>query len=162
VGGPYPFYTLAAKPRLRSLRLGPFTGCRASNGIVMDKVQRHDGHNNQLLGALETASRKRIEPHLESIKFMLGDIVCDAVGLLKRGYFPQGSVLSPLTVLEDGSAIETANIGRERLSKRSDCGRPMIAYCRPAPPHLAAAATCQILSWPTPRRQYDAAISAWR
>ena len=34
-------------------------------------------------------------------------------GLLKHAYFPQGGVLSLLTVLENGSAIETANIGRE-------------------------------------------------
>ena len=33
--------------------------------------------------------------------------------LLKHAYFPQGTVLSLLTVLENGSAIETANIGRE-------------------------------------------------
>jgi hypothetical protein len=31
----------------------------------------------------------------------------------KHAYFPQGAVLSLLTVLENGSAIETANIGRE-------------------------------------------------
>jgi hypothetical protein len=68
---------------------------------------------NQLLNALEVASRNRIEPHLEPIKFKLGDIVCDAGGLLKHAYFPQGTVLSLLTVLENGSAIETANIGRE-------------------------------------------------
>ena len=68
---------------------------------------------NQLLNALEVASRKRIEPHLEPIKLKLGDIVCDAGGLLKHAYFPQGTVLSLLTVLENGSAIETANIGRE-------------------------------------------------
>ena len=69
--------------------------------------------SNQLLGALETASRKRIEPHLEPIELKLGAVVCDAGGLLKHAYFPQGSVLSLLTVLENGSAIETANIGRE-------------------------------------------------
>jgi len=69
--------------------------------------------SNQLLSALETSSRKRIDPHLEPIKLKLGDIVCEAGGLLKHAYFPQGSVLSLLTVLEDGSAIETANIGRE-------------------------------------------------
>jgi CRP-like cAMP-binding protein len=40
-------------------------------------------------------------------------MVCDAGGLLKHAYFPQGSVLSLLTVLENGAAIETANIGRE-------------------------------------------------
>lgn len=69
--------------------------------------------SNQLLGALETSSRKRIDPHLEPIEFKLGDLVCEAGGLLKHAYFPQGSVLSLLTVLESGSAIETANIGRE-------------------------------------------------
>ena len=69
--------------------------------------------HNQLLGALLPESRKRIEPHLEPVNFKLGEVVCEAGGLLKHAYFPQGSVLSLLTVLENGSAIETANIGRE-------------------------------------------------
>lgn len=69
--------------------------------------------SNQLFGALETKSRKRIESHLEPIKLKLGAVVCEAGGLLKHAYFPQGTVLSLLTVLENGSAIETANIGRE-------------------------------------------------
>jgi CRP-like cAMP-binding protein len=69
--------------------------------------------SNRLLGALETASRRRIDPHLEPVKLKLGVIVCEAGGLLKHAYFPQGAVLSLLTVLENGSAIETANIGRE-------------------------------------------------
>ena len=66
-----------------------------------------------MLGALETASRRRIDPHLEPIDLKLGAVVCEAGGLLKHAYFPEGAVLSLLTVLEDGSAIETANIGRE-------------------------------------------------
>jgi CRP-like cAMP-binding protein len=73
----------------------------------------HDLLSNRLLGALESASRKRIDPHLEPVEFKLGDMVCDAGGLLKHAYFPQGSVLSLLTVLENGDAIETANMGRE-------------------------------------------------
>ena len=64
-------------------------------------------------GAFEVSSRKRIDSHLEPIKLKLGAIVCEAGGLLKHAYFPQGAVLSLLTVLENGSAIETANIGRE-------------------------------------------------
>ena len=81
---------------------------------AMPKVQTdHDLRSNRLLGALEPASRKRIDPHLEPISFKLGDMVCDAGGLLAHAYFPQGSVLSLLTVLENGAAIETANIGRE-------------------------------------------------
>ena len=73
----------------------------------------HKVRSNRLLGALQSSSRKRIDQHLEPIEFKLGDMVCDAGGLLKHAYFPQGSVLSLLTVLENGAAIETANIGRE-------------------------------------------------
>src|SRR5476651_1695686 len=73
----------------------------------------HDLRDNRLLGALEPASRRRIDSHLEQVEFKLGEMVCDAGGLLKHAYFPEGSVLSLLTVLENGAAIETANIGRE-------------------------------------------------
>jgi CRP-like cAMP-binding protein len=79
----------------------------------MSIAQREDARSNRLIGALETASRKRIDAHLEPIKLKLGAVVCEAGGLLKHAYFPQGNVLSLLTVLENGSAIETANIGRE-------------------------------------------------
>ena len=68
----------------------------------MSKAQPGDPRSNQLLGALETASRKRIDPHLEPIKLKLGHLVCEAGGFLKHAYFPQGTVLSLLTVLENG------------------------------------------------------------
>ena len=77
------------------------------------KTQRDRTQSNRLLDAMETASRKRIDPYLEPIKLKLGAVVCDAGGILKHAYFPEGAVLSLLTVLENGSAIETANIGRE-------------------------------------------------
>lgn len=79
----------------------------------MPKAKTNEPQGNRLLGALEPASRKRIDPHLQPVTFKLGAVVCEAGGLLKHAYFPQGSVLSLLTVLENGSAIETANIGRE-------------------------------------------------
>src|SRR5664280_1207337 len=79
----------------------------------MPKFRIVEPQGNRLLGALEPSSRKRIDPHLEPVKLKLGDMVCDAGGLLKHAYFPDGAVLSLLTVLESGSAIETANIGRE-------------------------------------------------
>ncbi len=70
-------------------------------------------YSNHLLSALAPSSRKRIVPHLEPVTFKLEAVVCDAGGILKHAYFPEGCVLSLLTVLEDGTAIETANIGRE-------------------------------------------------
>jgi CRP-like cAMP-binding protein len=79
----------------------------------MSKSQTIDARSNRLLGAMQTASLERIDPHLEPVQLKLGAVVCEAGGLLRHAYFPQGTVLSLLTVLENGSAIETANIGRE-------------------------------------------------
>ena len=81
--------------------------CRTSlhgrlGDITMAESQRDHARSNRLLGALETASRKRIDPYLEPVNLKLGVIVCEAGGLLKHAYFPQGAVLSLLTVLENG------------------------------------------------------------
>jgi CRP-like cAMP-binding protein len=79
----------------------------------MSESQRDHARSNRLLGALETASRRRIDPYLEPIELELGAIVCEAGGNPQARLFSAGAVLSLLTVLENGSAIETANIGRE-------------------------------------------------
>ena len=68
---------------------------------------------NLLLDAFEKESRKRVDPYLERVEFKLGDVICEAGGVLHHAYFPDGAVISLLTVLMDGTAIETANIGRE-------------------------------------------------
>jgi hypothetical protein len=47
------------------------------------------------------------------VKVKLGQVICEAGANLEHVYFPQGAVLSLLTLMENGSAIETANIGRE-------------------------------------------------
>lgn len=83
------------------------------DNIATSEAQRDVARSNRLLGALEPASRKLIDPHLEPINLKLGDIVCEAGAFLKHAYFPRGAVLSLLTILENGSAIEAANIGRE-------------------------------------------------
>ena len=80
-----------------------------ANLTQTDPVRRR----NQLFGALEPEIRKLIDPYLRLVTFKLGKVVCEAGGVLDHVYFPEGSVLSLLTVLESGSAIETANIGRE-------------------------------------------------
>ncbi len=68
---------------------------------------------NRLLGALDADVLARINHHIEPVSFKLGAVVCDAGGALEHAYFPEGCVLSLLTALENGAAIETANIGRE-------------------------------------------------
>ncbi|MGH9676993.1 MAG: Crp/Fnr family transcriptional regulator, partial [Candidatus Acidiferrum sp.] len=58
------------------------------------------GHSNRLLCAFEPASRARVVSHLEKVEFKLGHVVCEAGGVLNHAYFPDGAVLSLLTVLE--------------------------------------------------------------
>ena len=70
-------------------------------------------HKNQLLSALPLDVLDRISPHLIAVDAKLGMTVCEAGGRLDHAYFPQGCVLSLLTILENGSEIECANIGRE-------------------------------------------------
>jgi CRP-like cAMP-binding protein len=70
-------------------------------------------HKNQLLGAFDADSLSRITPHLQPVTLKLGHVVCEAGGQLEHAYFPQGCVLSLLTILENGSGTECANIGRE-------------------------------------------------
>jgi CRP-like cAMP-binding protein len=70
-------------------------------------------HTNRLLEAFEPASRARVDPHIQTVNLVLGDVVCEAGGFLEYVYFPKGAVLSLLTVLANGAAIETANIGNE-------------------------------------------------
>jgi CRP-like cAMP-binding protein len=79
----------------------------------MEQNRTVNGRNNRLLGAFEPASLARIEPYFEKVDLRLGAVVCEAGDILEHAYFPSGAVLSLLTVLENGTAIETANIGRE-------------------------------------------------
>jgi CRP-like cAMP-binding protein len=79
----------------------------------MANIDAGSARGNMLLRALRPETRARLEPRLEHVKYKLGDVVCDADGQIQHAYFPEGCVLSLLTVLENGNAIETANIGRE-------------------------------------------------
>jgi len=70
-------------------------------------------HANQLLGAFEPDALARLQPHFQHQTLKLGTIVCEAGGHLEHAYFPTGAVFSLLTLLQNGSAMECANIGRE-------------------------------------------------
>jgi CRP-like cAMP-binding protein len=97
--------------------LVPFTSVFAATTGPEDRMPNAQvdtkSRQNQLLGAMESDVRQRVGPHLRPVSLKLGEVVCDAGGALEHAYFPEGSVLSLLTVMENGAAIETANIGRE-------------------------------------------------
>ncbi len=68
---------------------------------------------NRLLSMLGSSSRALLDQHLRSIDVRIGSVLCWADHAIDHAFFPDGAILSVLTVLADGSAIETAKIGRE-------------------------------------------------
>lgn len=69
--------------------------------------------SNQILGAFAEDAYRRLLPGLEPVEARLGEVICEAGGRLAHAYFPEGCVLSLLTVMENGAEIECANIGPE-------------------------------------------------
>ncbi len=72
-----------------------------------------DGVRNHLLAALPPADRQRILPTLELFPLTLKELLHKAGEPVKHVYFPGGGFLSVVTVLEDGSMVEVATVGRE-------------------------------------------------
>jgi CRP-like cAMP-binding protein len=69
---------------------------------------------NNLLEALRPADLALLEPHLETWQGEAGSILYEPGDVVRYVYFPLGrSLISYRVLLEDGSAVETALIGRE-------------------------------------------------
>jgi CRP-like cAMP-binding protein len=73
------------------------------------------GNPNRLLAALPAADYTRILPSLTVVPLKLKDILHKPGEPIRDVYFPGGGFCSMLTVLEDGSMVEVATIGREGM-----------------------------------------------
>ena len=73
------------------------------------------GNPNHLLAALPAADYRRILPSLTVVPLKLKDILHKPGDPIRHVYFPGGGFLSMLTVLEDGSMVEIATVGREGM-----------------------------------------------
>ena len=69
--------------------------------------------DNKLLASLPRGHFDRLLPHLTTIALQQGVVLCEAGDEVEQVYFPHDGMLSLLTVLRDGKAIETATVGRE-------------------------------------------------
>lgn len=70
-------------------------------------------YRNTLLNALPEAERDRLAPHLHCESLAQGHVIYDPERPIERVCFPETAVVSVLSVMADGSAVETATIGRE-------------------------------------------------
>jgi CRP-like cAMP-binding protein len=73
------------------------------------------GNPNRLLAALPAADYTRILPSLTVVPLKLKEILHKPGDPIRHVYFPGRGFLSLLTVLEDGSMVEIATVGREGM-----------------------------------------------
>jgi CRP-like cAMP-binding protein len=73
----------------------------------------HQPSTNLLLAALPPADYARIIPLLAAVPLKLQEPIHKPGEAIRHVYFPGGGFCSVLTVLEDGTMVEVATIGRE-------------------------------------------------
>jgi CRP-like cAMP-binding protein len=71
---------------------------------------------NQLLRALPTVERTRLMGRMQRRLVKSGESLYEPARRLDHVFFPETAVVSLLTILGDGSGIETATIGREGMA----------------------------------------------
>src|SRR5271170_5351742 len=70
---------------------------------------------NRLLARLPPEEFQRLLPRLQVVPLALKHILYEARSPIDYAYFPNRGVVSALTVMEDGRAIEVATIGDEGM-----------------------------------------------
>jgi CRP-like cAMP-binding protein len=68
---------------------------------------------NRLLASLPAEDYGLIAPHLITVELERGRLLYDPGDPIETIYFPQDGVISLMTLMENGAAIESATIGRE-------------------------------------------------
>ena len=68
---------------------------------------------NRLLSALPSEDRALLAPHLFTVDLDKGRLLYDPGDLVDQVYFPNDCLISLLTLMENGAAIESATVGRE-------------------------------------------------
>ena len=70
---------------------------------------------NELLAALPRGAYLRLLPHLESVQLPLGAGLYDSGESIEHVYFPEDALVSLVTHLRDGAAVEVGLIGRDGM-----------------------------------------------
>jgi CRP-like cAMP-binding protein len=71
---------------------------------------------NRLLAHLPGEELELLLPHMEQVQLAHGDSIIKPHVPIKDIYFPLNCLLSLVTMMEDGSAVESGSIGREGMS----------------------------------------------
>jgi len=92
----------------------PLTTSR-SPGAESPSRQAGRSPRNRILAALPEAEYARLAPALELVTLELRQVMFDVDRPIEYVYFPEDAVVSVVSVMTDGSGVETATIGDEGL-----------------------------------------------
>ena len=76
----------------------------------------HGRSRNLILASLPAGERAALEPALEPVELRLREVLIDVDRPITHVWFPEGALVSVLGVMADGTAVETATIGREGMA----------------------------------------------
>ncbi|MDQ1559153.1 MAG: hypothetical protein QOD32_2213 [Pyrinomonadaceae bacterium] len=71
---------------------------------------------NRLLAALPKKEYQRLLPELESVPLIFGDILFEPGDRLRHVYFPDNSIISLLSAVEDRELLEVGMVGNEGMA----------------------------------------------
>jgi CRP-like cAMP-binding protein len=71
--------------------------------------------NNQLLAALSTEKYQRLIPYLELVKLPLRQVLHEPGEKIEYVYFPTDAMISLVSIMQDGSTVEVALVGKEGM-----------------------------------------------
>lgn len=78
-------------------------------------TDRRTEPRNRILSALPLEDLRRLSPYLEFVPLPHQKVLFEVDEPLLRLYFPEGGVVSLVTVFEDGTTAEMATVGREGM-----------------------------------------------
>ncbi|MBE9035081.1 Crp/Fnr family transcriptional regulator [aff. Roholtiella sp. LEGE 12411] len=70
---------------------------------------------NKLLAALPTSEYERLIPHLKFVELSFNQIIYEAGEPITHVYFPNQSMISIVTIMEDGSTVEAGIVSNEGM-----------------------------------------------
>ena len=71
---------------------------------------------NRLLARLDSSDYARLSPHLQLVPLQYDQAIYNERGPMEYAYFPISGVISAVTTMDDGTAIEVATIGNEGMA----------------------------------------------
>ena len=84
-------------------------------GAAMTMHEDGAGGSNRLLASLPAAADAHLRPRLEHVTLALKQVLSEPGEPIRHVYFPTTAVVSLLTVLDGGKALETATVGNEGM-----------------------------------------------